>query len=78
MKKRMRRILQPCGADARRDALIVNNDMKVLNSTSSYTDDSNVKVDVGDAQIASKKKRKNKQKKGKIPFSNPAFRREAI
>ena len=71
MKKRMRRILQPCGMDVKRDALIVNNDMKVLNSTSSYTDDSDVKADVGDAQIASKKKRKNKQKKGKDPIQQP-------
>ena len=38
LKKRMKRILQPCGMDVKRDALIVNNDLKVLKSASSYPD----------------------------------------
>ena len=71
MKKHMRRILQPCGVDLKRDALIVNNDLKVMRAASSYPDDSNVKVDMGEAQVASKKKRKNKTKKGRDPNQQP-------
>ena len=78
MKKHMRRILQPCIVDAKRDALVVNNDLKALNSAPSQLDDSIGKVDVGEAQIASKKSGRIKQKKRRIPISNPVFRRMAL
>ena len=52
---------------------MANNDLKAMNSAPSYSDDSNAKVNVGEAQIASKKKRKNKTKKGKDPNQRPRF-----
>ena len=67
MKKRMRRILRPRGADLKQDALMVDNDLSVTRPASVSPDDLNVKVDVGEAQVVSKKKRKNKKKKGRTP-----------
>ena len=62
MKKHMRRILQPCGMDLKRGALIVNNDLKVKRSASGSPDDSTVTGDMGEAQVVSKKKKKHKTK----------------
>ena len=45
--------------------------MNVMRSASGSPDDSNVKVDMGEAQVVSKKKRKNKTKKGKGPNQQP-------
>ena len=46
---------------------MVDNDLNVTRPASASPDDSNVKVDVGEAQVVPKKKRKNKKKKGKGP-----------
>ena len=54
MKRHMRRMLQPCGVDLKQDALIADNDLNVMRSDSTLHDDSNVKVNVGEAQVVKK------------------------
>ena len=49
----MRRILQPRGADLKQDALNADCDLDVTRPASVSPDDSNVKVDVGAAQVVS-------------------------
>ena len=67
MGKHMRRILQPCDVDLEQDALMVDNDLNVIRPASVSPDDADVKVDVGEAQVAPKKKGRIKRKKGRAP-----------
>ena len=53
MKKHMRRILQPCGVDLKQDALIADDDLNEMRPASVTPNDLNVKVNLGEAQVAS-------------------------
>ena len=61
----MRRILQPWGVDLKQDALIADNDLNVTRTDPDLPNDSNAKVDVGEAKVATKKTGGNKKKKGR-------------
>ena len=67
MKRHMRRILQPCGVDLKQDALIADDDSNVMRPASVTPDDSNVKVDLGEAQAVSKKKKGKRTGKREVP-----------